>query len=252
MTDTLKQNIKSLQQVDKLKDEFIIIASHNLRTPLTVIKNYIPFLKRNKVDQRTQGAIAGIEGATERLEAIMESLLNLVSLEKNKDPLKKAPEDLIAIIKDVVDGVRKQYSQSKVTILFDEKQPQLVLDLDKVRIKQALAGVIDNAVKFNRDGGKVAIKLEKKGEEIEILVADTGVGISREELEEIFQKFHRGTDILTYNYEGVGLGLYITKLIVESHQGKIRLDSVLGEGTKVYITLPIHESTDLVDTKPGA
>lgn len=243
MAETLKRNIEDLRELDKLKDEFVFLASHNLRTPLTVIKGYVLNLQKNKnIDPKMKKEIERISQASEELSKITESLINLVSLEKDKKPLQISEVDLTKLVETVSEKFSQVASEKRISFVFEfPSKPLPKIKLDEQRITQALSSLIDNAVKFNKEGGKVIIKIEKRENELLISISDTGIGISKVESARVFQKFHRATDVLTYNYEGVGLGLYLTKLIVQAHLGKIWFESVPQKGTTFYITLPIRE-----------
>ena len=238
MTTKLKNNIYELKKADKLKDEFITIASHNLRTPLTIIKGYLPSLKEKKLDDEGMMAIDSIEKAVGKLYGITESLLNIVSLERTNQSISKIPENIVSLLKSVVDDYNAQAAERHIRFSMNLPAEEVTAMVDKERIKQAFVSLIDNAVKFNKENGLVTVDLTKLDGEVIISVSDTGIGISPEELNNIFQRFHRGTDVLTYNYEGIGLGLYLSKVIIEAHSGKIQVTSKLGEGTTVSINLP--------------
>jgi len=239
MTQSLRKNIEDLKEVDKLKNEFIMIASHNLRTPLTVIKGYVPFLRDKKLDKDMEEVVDGIEVSTQKLEVITQSLLDIVALEGDSQPLKKTPEDLVQLVKEVLEAQKPAAEKKKVSVNPLLPTQPLNLQIDEARIKMAITNIIDNAIKFNKENGKVDVKLEVVGNKANLSVEDTGVGISPEEQQKMFQKFHRGTDVLTYNYEGLGLSLYTTKVVIESHGGTISVASELGKGTKVVVTLPL-------------
>ncbi len=241
MTDTLRKNIEGLKQVDKLKDEFILIASHNLRTPLTVIKNYIPLLNEQKLGEEGQSAVKGIHDSADKLYTISESLLSLVSLEKEENALRKTSEDLVDVVREVTSNFKEAADTKKIKLTLDVPPQAIHCQLDKTRIKQALTNILDNAIKFNKAEGTVAVKIIANDQEATISIVDNGIGIKEDEISKMFQKFHRGTDVLTYNYEGIGLGLYLTKIIIESHGGKVDVVSKLNEGTTVTIQLPLEK-----------
>ena len=114
------------------------------------------------------------------------------------------------------------------------------INADQQKLTQAISNLVDNAIKFTKIGG-ITIEIRKKISQVEICVGDTGIGIDPQEIPKLFQKFHRGTSIKTFTYEGSGLGLYITKLIVEAHSGEIKTSSELGKGSRFCIYLPIRQ-----------
>jgi signal transduction histidine kinase len=243
MAATLKKNIVDLKELDKLKDEFVFLASHNLRTPITVIKGYIGLLQKDKLlDIKSRNRLDKMLASTKELELLAESLLNLASLEYRDKRLLISDIDLVKIIEETTENFGKEAAKKGISFILELPQFTVsAVQADRERIKQALENVIENAVKFNKEGGKVIIKLEEKGKELLLSISDTGIGISKEEGENIFRKFHRATSVLMYDYEGIGLGLYVAKLIIEAHQGKIWFESTPGVGTTFYITLPVKE-----------
>ena len=241
MAQTLRKNIEDLKELDKLKDEFVFLASHNLRTPLTVIKGYIEIIQQDKtLGEDILSQIKKISTSTKELEEITETLLSLVSLEKGEEKFEKVAVDIGDMIKRICEGLNKKMTEKRVTFTFElPTEPLPRIKIDKNRIIQAFTGLIDNAIKFNKEGGQVVIKIEKKTKEVLVSIQDTGIGISKEEVSNIFKKFHRATDVLTYNYVGIGLGLYLTKLIIEAHRGKIWFESEPNKGTTFYVSLPL-------------
>src|SRR3989344_6081750 len=241
MAQTLRKNIEDLKELDKLKDEFVFLASHNLRTPLTVIKGYIEIIQQDKtLGEDILSQIKKISTSTKELEEITETLLSLVSLEKGEEKFEKVAVDIGDMIKRICEGLNKKMTEKRVTFTFElPTEPLPRIKIDKNRIVQAFTGLIDNAIKFNKEGGQVVIKIEKKTKEVLVSIQDTGIGISKEEVSNIFKKFNRATDVLTYNYVGIGLGLYLTKLIIEAHRGKIWFESEVGKGTTFYVSFPV-------------
>jgi len=241
MAQTLKRNIVELKELDKLKDEFVFLASHNLRTPITIIRGFLEYLQENKsLDSGAKDKLAKIEAGTKELEALAESLLNIVALENREKSLYIEKVDLGDLVEKIAEDYGKEAAQKKVSFIFETpSKPLSEIEVDKIRMKQALGNIIGNAVKFNREGGKVIIKLEEKDGQLLLSIQDNGIGIPKEEEKHIFEKFHRATGVLTYNYEGIGLGLYSTRLIIEAHRGKIWVEATPGEGTIFYVTLPI-------------
>ncbi len=242
MAQTLRKNIEDLKELDKLKDEFIFLASHNLRTPLTVIKGYLGLLEVDKsLSTQVRGSIRKIVESTSDLEEITENLLSLVSLEKGKEKAITKRVDLVELLEKVTSKLSEKAVKKKVNFILEiPKQDLPKIEIDENRITQAFEGLLDNAVKFSREGGKITVGLEEKNRELLVSIKDTGIGISKEESAKVFKKFHRATDTLTYNFEGIGLGLYLAKLIIEAHRGKIWFESELGKGSTFYVSLPVR------------
>ncbi|OGY27078.1 MAG: hypothetical protein A2Z42_01750, partial [Candidatus Woykebacteria bacterium RBG_19FT_COMBO_43_10] len=243
MTERLKKNIEDLKQLDKLKNEFVYLASHNLRSPLTAIKGYIDILLKNKsLDREAKEASGKIAVSSARLEELTESLLNLVALEENKQPLLMKSVDLEELLEALAEKFAASISEKRISLIFEFSPGEIPkIDLDEPRISQALESLLENAIKFNREEGKIIVGLKRIKDYLRLSIKDTGIGIPKKERERVFQKFHRATDILTYDYEGIGLGLYVTKLIIEAHQGRIWFESEAGAGTTFYVELPLKE-----------
>jgi signal transduction histidine kinase len=143
------------------------------------------------------------------------------------------------MVEELAEGFGKEAAGKKISFIFEMPPgPVSQIEADKERMKQALGNVLGNAIKFNREGGKVVVKLVERDSMLLLSVQDTGIGISKEAEKHIFEKFHRGTDTLTYNYGGVGLGLYTTRLIIEAHRGKIWFESIPGQGSTFFVQLP--------------
>ncbi len=242
MTLALRKDIEQLRELDKLKDEFVVLASHNLRTPLTIIKGYSNLLEKNKkLTTDEVKALKGISDGTKTLEDIVESLLNLVSIETDKSTVEKTQIDLKQILSEVVDELSNR-AKEKAVILKTELSPagKILVAGGEKRTKQALAAVIDNAIKFNKEGGTVFINTNTEKVSAVISVNDQGKGISDDAAKRVFSKFNRASDSLTENAEGLGIGLYLAKLIIEANQGKIWFESS-SSGTTFYIRLPLME-----------
>ncbi|MEX0617270.1 MAG: HAMP domain-containing sensor histidine kinase [Candidatus Woykebacteria bacterium] len=241
MAQTLKKNIEDLKELDRLKDEFVFLASHNLRTPLTIIKGYVSsLLEETSLVKADRDKISKISDSTRQLESMAETLLSLVSLEKGQEVLKKTQVDLGKLLEEIAGKFGKETAKKKISFIFElPSDPVPQVAVEKNRITQAFASLIDNAIKFNKEGGKVTVRIEKREKELVVSVKDEGIGILEKEKDKVFKKFHRATDVLTYNYGGIGLGLYLTKLITEAHGGRIWFDSKVGEGSSFYISLPL-------------
>ena len=244
MAQTLRKNIDDLKELDKLKDEFIYLASHNLRTPLTVIKGYVSSLQEDSsLNTETREQLVSISKSTKELEIITETLLSLVSLEKGEKPVIKKQIDLVPMLEEISGKLQEKALEKGINFIFElpEKTlPEVALEED--RIKQAFIALVDNAIKFNKKNGKVIIKFHRNTDGVVISIKDEGIGIPNDKRDKVFKKFQRINDILTYDYVGIGLGLYVTKLIIEAHGGKIWFDSKVGEGSTFHVSLPLAGS----------
>lgn len=243
MAKTLQQNIIDLKELDKLKDEFIDIAAHHFRTPVTHIRLDLDFLKNKlgpKINAKESSVLKDIESSNESLTLLIDDLLSITTLEKGKMKLVKfLPFDLIEVIKEVAKIYFQNTKKKNITFKVDIPKNSAAEVLgDPPKIRNVIGNLLDNAFKFTPQGGSVWIRLKERPTEYIVSIEDTGIGISLEEIPKLFNKFHRATDILTYDYEGRGLGLYVSRLIIEAHNGRIFAESKEGQGSKFSFSLP--------------
>ena len=228
-------DITAIKRLEKVKKDFVVNVSHELRTPLTIIKGFVETLEE-EIDEKNRHYLEIIKRHTDRLINIVKDLLLLSELEEKNISINITSVDLKALITNLIVLFEKK---------FNEKGLKLKLELDDVpvikgdpsKLEQALINLIDNAIKYT-DRGMVIISLFDKGEWIEIGIKDTGIGIPAEHIDRIFERFYVVDKSRSKKLGGTGLGLSIVKHIVLLHNGKISVDSRLGEGTKFTILLP--------------
>ena len=235
---------KELEKLDKAKSEFISIASHQLRTPLTAVKGYLSMILDEvygKISQKTKKPMESVYQSNERLIKLVNDLLNLSQLDAGKVKFEPAPASLGKIVKDVVEELRLPIENKGLYIRMKElKSPLPKITVDQDHIRQAVLNVIDNATKYTEKGG-IIIELLKIGNKLQIKISDTGQGMSKEELEGLFQMFSRAAAGTQFHAEGAGIGLYIAKKFVEMHKGRIYAESKgNGKGSVFKIDLPIE------------
>ncbi len=239
MADTLKGDIQKLQEVDRLKNEFIMIASHNLRTPLTIIKGYLDALRSSELTDEARQMVSAVETGALSLESFSEDMLTISTIEAgNTHPVTTTTSKLSDIINPLRENFTLVADQKKIKLRWDLPAADSSVRLSLWHARNALSNVIANAVKFTPEGGTATVKFELKDDKYTFTVSDTGVGIAAEEMDKLFTKFHRGTSTLEYNFEGTGIGLYATKLLVESQGGHVAAQSTPGMGSTFTITLP--------------
>ena len=229
-----------LKEVDEMKDDFISMASHELRTPLTAIRGYTELLLRNdavKADEKASKDARTISASSERLSDLVEDLLNVSRIEQNrmKFDLKSVKLDLL--ISTALNEIRVEAENKGIKVEFTPLTPQPNIMADEDRIKQVFINIIGNAVKYTKEGS-VTITQKIEGDTIRTFVNDTGIGMSPEAREKLFEKFYRIKNDDTKNVPGTGLGLWITKQIVEKMKGKVFVDSIEGKGSQFTITFP--------------
>jgi len=243
-TKELKSAYEELKVLDKAKSEFISLASHQLRTPLTAIKGYISMILEGsygKLPGSASKPLNNVLGSTERLVRIVNDLLNISKIELGKMELNKAPAKVEELITACYEEMEHTAEIKGLKIIWNKPKSHLPeIEIDKLKISQVISNLIDNAIKYTQKG-QVEIKAEKTDSVIRISIKDTGEGLTEEELKMVFEGFTRGAAGIAYWIEGAGLGLYIAKKYIDLHHGKIWVESEgKGKGSAFYTELPIN------------
>lgn len=242
---TLRE-IKRREEAEKLsqaKSEFLSIVSHQLRTPLTVIKGYLSMILEEgygSLSEKLKKVIENIYVSNERLIKLVNDFLNATRVETGKMELELERVDLEELIESQIKELEIKSKEKGIYLNFEkpkEKVPQVFVDKEK--IGQVILNLIDNAIKYTHSGG-ITVSLEKLKDSVRIKIKDTGEGMTKKEIEKLFESFSRGTAGMKFYTEGTGLGLYISKKLVELHKGKIWAESEgIGKGSTFYVELPI-------------
>jgi signal transduction histidine kinase len=248
----LQEANSQLKELDALKDEFVSLASHELRTPMTVIKSYLWMMMEGKNGTLTDKQRVYIERAytsTERLINLVNDMLNVSRIESGRFTLDLKQTDMNKLIEDVVNEMKPRADELGITIETHQSEPQPLVIIDPDRIKQVIINLIGNSLKFTPKGGKVTISVEMRANRAVVQVSDTGIGIEKADMPKLFRKFGMvGNNYLTKtNTQGTGLGLYLSKSIVELHHGKMLAVSE-GKGKGTTFTFMI-ESAPTADVK---
>lgn len=238
---------KKIKEVDQMKDEFISIASHELRTPLTSIKGYTSLILEGTFgkieDKRMNESLEKIANSTNRLENLVEDLLNVSRLEQGRLMIEMQDLQLEPIIEEMVSQLSITAEQKKLALIYEKPTEKLpLISADPERIKQVLVNLIGNGIKYT-ETGSVTVSTEIKKGRLQVKIADTGMGISPEGQKNLFQKFYRVKTNKTEGIQGTGLGLWITKQIVELMNGKIYLESIEGKGSQFTVELNISQKS---------
>ena len=226
-----------------IQDEFISTVSHELRTPLTSIRGFSQTLLNSwdKIEEENKKKfIKIIEEQSNRLINLVENILAVSKNNSESIILKKT--NLNQSIEKIIPMFEDQYKTHSYVLELDKNLPFALIDEDK--FEQIMTNLIDNASKYSPDGSKVIIKTGTSGDEIYIQVKDEGVGIKEEDFDKLFKKFSRLENHLTSKTQGNGLGLYITKQIVEKMNGTIGLESKLERGTTFWIHFPVYNEEE--------
>lgn len=248
-SNKLQKSYKKLEKLDKAKSEFISIASHQLRTPLTATKGYTSMILEGtygKLSGKIRKPMESVYKANERLIKLVNELLSISRIESGKMELKLEKASLNEIIKSVIDELKVRTREKNIYLRFEEplkNSPEYAsaenILVDKDKIRHIVSNLIDNAIHYTEKGG-IKVKIMKKREKIRIIISDTGDGMDKEELSKVFNSFSRGKAGSRLYTEGAGLGLYIARRFVKMHKGSIWAKSRgKGKGTVFYIELPV-------------
>ncbi|MFZ2145962.1 MAG: ATP-binding protein [Sedimentisphaerales bacterium] len=240
MANELQQKIENLKRMDRIRTDFVANVSHELKTPLTLIKGYIETLEDRAIDDKEKARkfITIIKEHTGRLENIINDLLSLSELELSRSSIEKTEFDLKSLIDEVVMGFGHALDAKQQTFGINLQGDDFRVKADRNNIEQVFVNLIDNAIKYTEDAGRINISLLEQQDAITITVEDNGIGIAKEHLDRVFERFYRVDKARSRELGGTGLGLGIAKHIVLAHDGKIHIESQINEGTKVFVTLP--------------
>ena len=249
-TEKLKNANKRLEELDRLKDEFISMAAHELRTPMTAVKGYISMILEGDagdVPKKARGFLGDASAVTDRLVRLVNNMLNVSRIEAGRLVYQMETVELAKVAQEVFYSFRFEAERKGIDLSIDI--PDGIKDevyADPQRIREVIGNLVSNAVKFT-ERGSVAINLSNSRHDyIRLEVVDTGPGITKEEQKRLFKKFYRAESTAGKTI-GTGLGLYITRLFVEKFNGKIGLDSEFGKGSTFWVELPLLKKSKLDD-----
>lgn len=226
------------RELDERKDEFISIASHELKTPLTTLKGYTQILEnqfKKFEDEKALTYLNKMDEQIDRLNKLVGELLNVSRIQSGKLELQKERVDIDELVKEVAEDLQHSTDKHKIEF-FGNSNKKLVID--KHRFAQVLINLINNAIRYSPQAEKIVLKSELKGEEVVISVKDFGVGIPKEQQKHIFERFFQASNLRKEGLGGLGLGLYISWEIVKAHGGKMWVKSRVNKGTTFYVSLP--------------
>ncbi|MBI2607467.1 MAG: HAMP domain-containing histidine kinase [Candidatus Doudnabacteria bacterium] len=244
----MKTKFKKLTKKETLgtiQSDFITLTSHQLRTPLSAMKWLLELLKEGdtaNLTKKQKSYINKIYISNERMIALVNDLLEVTRLESGENKLMLQPIDLTTIIRSLIREKEMVIRKKRLKITFTvEREPFPLVRTEATKIKQAVGNIVNNAILYTPDNGNILVELKRQDGTVLGTVRDSGVGIPKDQQGQVFDKFFRGNNILSFETTGTGLGLFITKAFIEASGGKIWFNSEEGKGTTFYFTLPIAE-----------
>ncbi|MGN6252737.1 MAG: ATP-binding protein [Marmoricola sp.] len=240
------QDVTDLLRAIQVKDDFVASVSHELRTPLTPILGHLELLcDHPALPAEVQLQLGVVERNARRLQALVSDLLDVARHRDGAVRLRWATADLGTLVRDAVEAMRPHAEGSAISVAVDAPESLLAL-VDERRLRQVLDNLLSNAVKYSAPGGSATVSLRSVDDTVEIVVRDTGMGISEADVEQVFSRFFRGDAAVQRHIPGTGLGLTIVASIVAAHDGTVEVASERGVGSTFRVVLP-HR----VDLRPG-
>ncbi|MEA3357211.1 MAG: ATP-binding protein [Patescibacteria group bacterium] len=233
--------------VEKLKTEFVSISAHQLRTPLSAVKWTLGMILDGDIGKITREQRKFLEQtriSNERMINLVNSLLDVTRIEEGRFVNQKSLASITDITKSVLEVLAEEIKRKKLRFRFiNPSKPLPLVNVDVEKIRLVIQNIIDNAIKYTLPGKKVTIRLRLLKNNLEFRITDEGVGIPQKQEKRIFSKFFRGTNVVKLETVGSGLGLFISKNIIEAHDGTFKFKSKEGKGSTFWFTLPIKNKT---------
>lgn len=237
----LRRQSAELQALNKSKDEFISLASHQLRTPASGVKQFLGLVLQGYAGELTdiqQDYLTRAYESNDREIDLINDLLRVAQLDAGKVVLRFSKRNINTLIEDVVNEQSDKFTQRRQLIMLDIPKTRTIAHVDESRFRMALENIIDNASKYTPDDGTISISVRQANESVVVAIADTGVGIDEVSQAKLFKKFSRIQNQLSDKVGGSGLGLYWAHKIVQLHKGTVAVESMLESGTTFTITIP--------------
>jgi signal transduction histidine kinase len=241
MAEELEQEESRREELDRLKDEFVLTASHELRSPLTSVQGFaeLLMLDRDSLTPQQAETVEIILDNCRHLVRLLNNLLDLARSDVGRLAIQPQPTEVAPLVEDVVRTMRAQTEASNQSLREDVPPGLPLIDVEPDRIRQILVNLLTNAHEYSPEGASIAVAARPVGAEVEISVSDNGQGIPEDQIGRIFDRFTRGDAGLTQRVGGTGLGLAISKSLVELHGGGITVESTVGVGSTFRVRLPI-------------
>jgi signal transduction histidine kinase len=242
-TAELRRALERLSELNQLKANLISNVSHELRTPLAHIQGYTELMADGQLgglnDEQTN-ALAVVRRATERLGRLIDDLIEFSSASRTGLALNLTPVVLPELFAEAIDASREKAGKAGVLLTLEAADGLPTPLADRERLGWVVHQLLDNAIKFTPDGGRVTVRAALEARAVLVEVSDTGIGIPRERIREVFEPFHQLDGSPTRRYGGTGLGLALVRLILDAHGAPLNVDSRVGEGTSITFTLPVE------------
>lgn len=239
-TAELRSSNTQLRHLDKTKDEFLSMASHQLRTPLTSVKGYLSMVLEGdagKVTDAQKRLLGEAFTSSERMVHLIHDFLNVSRLQTGKFMLEQHPYDLVKLVREEVQSLQRAAETRNMKLEFTSTIDRLMLNIDENKIRQVVMNYIDNALFYSHDESTIHVELTKVDDEVQLRVKDTGIGVPKSEQAHLFSKFYRATNARKQRPDGTGVGIFLAKKVIVEHGGNVLFESVEGKGSTFGFTL---------------
>lgn len=245
-TKELRSSNAQLRHIDEVKDEFISMASHQLRTPLTSIKGYLSMVLEGdmgNVTPQQETVLKEAFNSSERMVRLISDFLNVSRLQTGKFLVEYHPTDLGSVVEQETNSLRLIAEAHNIKLIVKVPKKSLpTIELDEAKVRQVIMNFIDNAIYYSRPETTITVSLEQIDDELAFVVADTGIGVPVEEQAKLFHKFFRATNARKQRPDGTGVGLFLAKKVITAHGGKMIFSSTEGKGSKFGFRIPVDTS----------
>jgi PAS domain S-box-containing protein len=234
--------------VESMKTEFVSLSAHQLRTPLSAIKWTLKMFldgDAGEINEAQKELIEKSYQSNERMISLINDLLDVTKIEEGRYLYQPALADLVSLTEAVIKNGKDDIKRRGLSLEFkkpDRKVPRVMMDVEKIKL--VLQNLLENAARYTPSGGKIIIPINADKQKIECQIADNGIGISKDQQAKIFTKFFRGSNVIKVETEGSGLGLFVSKNIIEAHGGRIWFESKEGQGSVFYFSLPVKKELE--------
>jgi PAS domain S-box-containing protein len=248
----LFRDITQEYEIDRMKSEFISLASHQLRTPLSSIKAYSHMLSdgyMGKLQPEQEFAVNSIIDASSRMNQLTDTLLNIARIESGFMTIAKRDVNLVNLTKKIIEEHNFAAKEKNITLSLQSNDQVLSVETDVFITTEILSNLLSNAIKYTPAGGKVSIALNKHNSEVTCSISDSGIGIPKESHPQIFNKFYRAPNVLTRDTTGTGLGLYLIKSLADKAGIPLWFESEVGKGSTFYFSVTVSKTKKSKTTK---
>ena len=244
-TEELRRSNEQLRSLDQAKDEFVSMASHQLRTPLTSVKGYISMVLEGdvgKVSADQKKLLSEAFTSSERMVHLINDFLNVSRIQTGKFMIDKHEVNLTKLVKQEVDSLKSIAESRDLKLKVSLPKHAVEYELDEGKIRQVIMNFIDNAIFYSRPGGTIVVKLTETSKDVRVEIKDSGIGVPLKQQKKLFTKFFRAENARTQRPDGTGVGLFLAKKVIDGHKGKILFSSQEGKGSLFGFSLPVDNT----------